>query len=168
MAIASAEDGSPQGQPFVPDYEKTALWKWSSIVLLEDKSIVVSDTTGRLVRLAIEQDPPRLRQTARSQVDGKFTGTLVSTGRAVLALLADGTVFSLAGRDLSVQTKWTFSGAGTRLIRVSANKSMIFHPSGIVRVIDAGDFAKALEYVLLVHGRDPKWRGLEETIRLSG
>ena len=137
VAIASAEDGSPQGQPFVPDYEKTALWKWSSIVLLEDKSIVVSDTTGRLVRLAIEQDPPRLRQTARSQVDGKFTGTLVSTGRAVLALLADGTVFSLAGRDLSVQTKWTFSGAGTRLIRVSANKSMIFHPSGIVRVIDA-------------------------------
>ena len=31
------------------------------------------------------------------------------------------------------------------------------------RLIDSGDFAKAFEYVLLVHGRDPKWRGLEET-----
>ena len=137
VAIASAEDGSPKGQPFVPDYEKSALWSWSAIVVLEDRSVVLADTTGRLVRLVVEQDPPRLRQTARVQVEGKFAGTLVSTGRAVLALLADGSVFSLAGRDLSVQTKWTFPGAGTRLTRVSDNKSMIFHPTGIVRVIDA-------------------------------
>jgi hypothetical protein len=136
VAIASSDDGSPQGQPFVPDYEKTALWDWSGMVPLEDQAVVLADTTGRVVRLVLEQNPPRLRQTSRVVLEGKFSGTLLSTGRAILALMADGSVLSLAGRDLSTQTKWAFPGAGTRLLPLSEKQGMIFHPSGLIRLVD--------------------------------
>ena len=136
VAIASSDDGSPLGQPFVPDYEKTALWDWSGMVPLEDQAVVLADNTGRIVRLVLEQNPPRLRQTARVVLEGKFSGTLLSTGRAILALMADGAVLSLAGRDLSTQTKWTFPGGGTRLLSLNEKQGMIFHPSGLIRLVD--------------------------------
>ena len=136
VAIASAKDGSPQGQPFVPDYEKTTPWKWQAMVGLEDKSIVLADNSGRLIRLVSEGMPAKLRQTARVTLDGKFSGTLVSTGRAILALQTGGSVVSLAGRDLTTQETWTFPGPGTRLYSLGASKSLVCHPSGLVRLVD--------------------------------
>ncbi|MFM7593920.1 MAG: PQQ-binding-like beta-propeller repeat protein, partial [Isosphaeraceae bacterium] len=136
VAIASAKDGSPVGQPFVPDYEKTSPWKWQSLIGLEDKSIVLADDSGRLIRLVIEGMPAKLRQTSRVTLDGKFSGTLVSTGRAVLALMSGGSVVSLAGRDLSTQNTWTFPGAGTRLYPLGGAKALLCNPSGLIRLVD--------------------------------
>lgn len=136
ISLASAKDGSPLGQPFIPDYEKSAPWHWAAMVGLEDQSIVLADQTGRLIRLVMESDPLRLRQSARAQLEGNFTGQLVSTGRAVLAGLSDGSVVSLAGRDLSVQATWRFPGAGTRTYTLNQTNAMICHPSGLIRLVD--------------------------------
>ena len=136
VAIASAKDGSPVGQPFVPDYEKTSPWKWQAMVGLEDKSIVLADDSGRLIRLVVEGLPAKLRQTSRVTLEGKFSGTLVSTGRAVLALMSGGSVISLAGRDLSTQSTWSFPGAGTRLYSLGGAKALLCHPSGLIRLVD--------------------------------
>ncbi len=136
VAIASARDGTPVGQPFVPDYEKTSPWKWQAMVGLEDKSIILADDSGRLIRLVVEGMPAKLRQTSRVTLEGKFSGTLVSTGRAVLALMSGGSVVSLAGRDLSTQSTWTFPGAGTRLYPLGSAKALLCHPSGLIRLVD--------------------------------
>ena len=136
VAIASAKDGSPQGQPFVPDYEKTTPWKWQAMVGLQDKSIILADDSGRLIRLVSEGMPAKPRQTARVTLEGKFSGTLVSTGRAILALQSGGTVISLAGRDLTTQATWTFPGPGTRLYPLGGSKALVCHPSGLIRLVD--------------------------------
>jgi|GEM_PF-6654084 len=137
IALVKATDGTVLGQPFVPDFEKSTPWAWTSLVALEDGSVVLADKTGRLVRLAVEKDPPRLVQAARKSVEGAFSGTIVSTGRAILALKSDGTVLSLAARDLSTQTEWKFTGAGTRLFALDSASAVAFHPSGKIRVADA-------------------------------
>ncbi len=137
IALVKATDGSPVGQPFVPDFEKATPWDWTSLVSLDDGSVVLADKTGRLVRLAVEKDPPRLVQAARKTLEGAFSGTIVSTGRAILALKSDGTVLSLAARDLSTQTEWKFPGTGTRLFALDAASAVAFHPSGKIRVADA-------------------------------
>lgn len=137
VALASLADGSPRGQPFVPDFEKTTPWVWTSLAALDENSVALADKTGRVVRLVLESDPPRLRQTARVSLESAFSGVLISTGRAALALMTDGSVISLAGRDLSTQAKWTFPGGGTRLFGLDGSSAMIFHPSGKIRVVDA-------------------------------
>jgi hypothetical protein len=120
----------------VPDYEKTTPWKWQAMVGLEDKSIVLADNSGRLIRLVSEGMPAKLRQTARVTLEGKFSGTLVSTGRAILALQTGGSLVSLAGRDLTTQETWTFPGPGTRLYPLGGSKALVCHPSGLIRLVD--------------------------------
>lgn len=137
VALVSATDGSLQGQPFVPDLEKSSPWNWTSMTNLDESSIALADKSGRLLRLVIEKDPPRLRQGARVALEGTFSGTIVSTGQAILALKTDGTVLSLAARDLSTQSEWKFTGAGTRIFAVNGVGGLIFHPSGAIRQIDA-------------------------------
>lgn len=137
ISVVSSIDGAPIGQPFIPDYEKSAPWHWVSLVGLEDQSVVVADKTGRLIRLLLEENPTRLRQTSRVQLDGKFAGTMISTGRAVLAGLSGGSVISLAGRDLSTQATWTFPGSGTRTFPLNNTHALICHPSGLLRLVDS-------------------------------
>lgn len=167
ISLVSIADGSAIGQPFVPDFEKSSPWNWTSMVALEEGSVALADKTGRLVRLVVEKDPPRLRQGARVSLEGSFSGTIVSTGRSVLALKSDGTVLSLAARDLSTQTEWKFPGAGTRIYGVDGIGALIFHPSGSIRVVDsAGQIRRETQAPGLMPAAAPRRIG-SETVWLS-
>ncbi len=162
ISLVSIADGGAIGQPFVPDFEKSSPWNWTAMVALDEGSVALADKSGRLVRLVVEKDPPRLRQGARVALEGAFSGTIVSTGRTLLALKSDGTVLSLAARDLSTQAEWKFPGAGTRIYGIDGFGAMVFHPSGVIRVIDpAGQVGRETQAQGLMPAVSPRRIGAE-------
>jgi len=99
--------GESRAEPYVPNFERSQSPTWLAPVLLNDNAVALTDDSGRLRRLVLEQDPrPRLISSAEVSLGSEVLGDPASTGLAVIVATDDGNVRSLAANDLSPIGAW--------------------------------------------------------------
>lgn len=104
--------GASAADPFVPPFDRSRPVRWRAPRPLDGDAMLLPDRDGTLRRLVREPEPrPRLVASAEVRLDHPPVADPASTGAAVLVACDDGTVRSLAARDLSPQGSWPLDGA---------------------------------------------------------
>ncbi|MBX6313440.1 MAG: PQQ-binding-like beta-propeller repeat protein, partial [Isosphaeraceae bacterium] len=139
--LIDPKTGRSLAEPFVPPFEVSRPAKWLAPALLKENAVVLADTTGRLRRVELQQEPvPRLVSPIDpADLGSPLAAPPASTGEAVLAVTEDGKVRILAARDLSPSGAipleaplrlGPYADAGHAFVADAAGHVLAFGPDG--------------------------------------
>lgn len=105
--LLDALTGAPTAEPFLPNFDRERPITWRDPAVVDDATVILADTGGRLRRLAVEEGPPR-RLTVEAETDLETTldGRLAATASVVLVKVDDRRLRAFAVRDLSPAGAW--------------------------------------------------------------
>jgi len=99
--------GRPEAEPFVPRFERDRSGRWLVPAPLDNGSVILADDSGRVRRLGLEGKPSRrIVIEAEATLDVAIESDPACTRNAVILATADGSIRSLAARDLSPVGAW--------------------------------------------------------------
>ena len=104
--------GASVADPFVPPFDRSKPVRWLTPRLLDGDAMLLADRDGTLRRV-VREGSTRVRLVAATEIklDPPPVGEVASTGAAALVATANGTIRSLAARDLSAQGSWPLNSA---------------------------------------------------------
>ncbi|WP_165245678.1 outer membrane protein assembly factor BamB family protein [Paludisphaera soli] len=99
--------GRSDAEPLVPEFERDRTGRWLAPAALDGDSVLLADDAGRVRRLGFKAAPERrIVIEAEATLDQRILADPACTRTAVVLAMADGSVRSLAARDLSPVGSW--------------------------------------------------------------
>ncbi|MFO0957233.1 MAG: ABC transporter substrate-binding protein [Isosphaeraceae bacterium] len=106
--------GEPKADPYMPAYDRSKPIQWRPPLVLDDESILLVDSGGRIHRLVIRDEPrPRLVAQPADPLDvgNAIVADPLLVGDTAVVTTADDRVRGISIRDLGVSATWKLEGA---------------------------------------------------------
>lgn len=129
--------GRSIAEPLVPQFERDRIGRWLTPAALDGESVILADDAGRVRRLTVKPAPDRrILVEAEATLDQPILADPACTRAAVVLAMSDGSVRSIAARDLSPVGSWKLDAPLVGAPRAIEGRVAVFDASGGVSLFD--------------------------------
>lgn len=138
ITLVDPKHGTALVDPYVTPFDRSKPANWSAAVPLDANSFLVTEQSGRLLRIAREEKPrPRLVVVGDEiSLGSALLADVVATDSAVIAATADGHIRALAVRDFSPLGTWDLAAPRALGPIAVGNLVLVADSNGDVLAID--------------------------------